>query len=98
MYSHHKEGKFEANIYNILNNKNKKIMVIATTLLFLAGSVMMFPTKIVLAKMLPGKSTNTFTVYVDTPSGSSIEETKKVTSCVTNILQKEKEVVDLELF
>ncbi|MDD2698058.1 MAG: efflux RND transporter permease subunit [Arcobacteraceae bacterium] len=98
MYSHHKEGKFEAFIHNILTNKSRKGIVILTTLLFLAGSVMMFPTKIVLAKMLPGKSTNTFTVYIDTPSGSSIEETKKVTSCVANILQKEKEVVDMELF
>lgn len=98
MYSHHKEGKFEAFIHNILVNKSKKTIVILTTLLFLAGAIMMFPTKIVLAKMLPGKSTNTFSVYIDTPSGSSIEETKKVTSCVTNILQNEKEVVDLELF
>jgi multidrug efflux pump subunit AcrB len=48
--------------------------------------------------MLPGKSTNTFSVYIDTPSGSSIEQTQKVASCVTDILQKEPEVTDIEIF
>ncbi len=98
MHTHHKENRFETFIYNILLSPSKKTLVIVTTLLFLAGSIMMFPTKIVLAKMLPGKSTNTFTVYIDTPSGSSISETKSVAMCITNILQKESEVVDMELF
>jgi multidrug efflux pump subunit AcrB len=89
---------FENFVYNILNSKTKKLLVIFITLGFLVGSIMMFPTKIVLAKMLPGKSTNTFSVYVDTPSGSSIEQTKKVASCVTDILQKEPEVTDIEIF
>jgi multidrug efflux pump subunit AcrB len=89
---------FENFVYNILNSKSKKLLVILITLAFLVGSVMMFPSKIVLAKMLPGKSTNTFSVYIDTPSGSSIEQTQKVASCVTDILQKEKEVTDIEIF
>jgi multidrug efflux pump subunit AcrB len=89
---------FENFVYNILNSKSKKLLVILITLGFLIGSIMMFPTKIVLAKMLPGKSTNTFSVYIDTPSGSSIEQTQKVASCVTDILQKEKEVTDIEIF
>jgi multidrug efflux pump subunit AcrB len=89
---------FENFVYNILNSKSKKLLVILITLGFLIGSIMMFPTKIVLAKMLPGKSTNTFSVYIDTPSGSSIEQTQKVASCVTDILQKEPEVTDIEIF
>jgi multidrug efflux pump subunit AcrB len=89
---------FENFVYNILNSKSKKLLVLLITLGFLIGSIMMFPTKIVLAKMLPGKSTNTFSVYIDTPSGSSIEQTQKVASCVTDILQKEPEVTDIEIF
>jgi multidrug efflux pump subunit AcrB len=61
-------------------------------------SIMMLPAKLVLAKMLPGKSANTYSIYVDTPSGSSIEETKKVTECIVSILQKEREVTDIETF
>jgi multidrug efflux pump subunit AcrB len=89
---------FENFVYNILNSKSKKLLVILITLAFLVGSVMMFPSKIVLAKMLPGKSTNTFSIYIDTPSGSSIEQTRDVANCVTNILQKEHEVTDIEVF
>ena len=88
----------ESFIYNILNSKTKKrLMIIATAVAFFL-SLMMFPTKLVLAKMLPGKSDNTFSIYVDTPSGSSIEQTKAVSSCVISFLKKEKEVMNIELF
>jgi len=91
-------SKLEGLIYNILDNKLKKTLVIVLTALAFFGSLMMFPTKIVLLKMLPGKSANTFSVYVDTPSGSSIEQTKQMSSCVIDILKKEKEVVNISLF
>lgn len=96
--AHHKSTKFESFIFEVLNNKSKKLIVVLVVLLTLFGSIMMIPTKLVLAKMLPGKSTNTFSIYIDTPSGSSIEQTKKVSKCVSNILQNEQEVTDLEIF
>ena len=97
---HHKyKGKkFENFIYGILNTKFRKIVVVLVVFGLLIGSIMMLPTQLVLAKMLPGKSTNTFTVYVDTPSGSSIEQTKKITGCITNILQVEENITDMEVF
>jgi multidrug efflux pump subunit AcrB len=70
--------KFEQFIFNILGSKLKHWMVIFLTLAALVGSVMMLPTKIVLAKMLPGKSANTYSIYVNAPTDSSIEETKKM--------------------
>ncbi len=96
--SHNHTAKFETFIFNILNSSPKKILVVLLVFASLAGSIMMFPTKIVLAKMLPGKSTNTFTVYIDTPSGSSVEQTKEVSLCIANILQKEDAVVNIENF
>jgi len=90
--------RYEKFIYKILEKKGLKNLVIIATLIALVGSVAMIPTKIVLAKMLPGKSANTFSVYVDLPTGSSIEETKKVTECVVDILKKEKEVTDIETY
>jgi len=53
---------------------------------------------VVLAKMLPGKSANTYSIYVDAPTGSSVTQTKKVTKCVTNILKNEKYVTDMEVY
>ncbi len=85
-------------IYGILDSKFKKRLVIGLVLLALVASVMMIPTKLVLAKMLPGKSANTFSIYVDTPSNSSIKQTKKATQCVVDILKQEKEVKNMEMY
>jgi len=97
---HHKHQgkKFENFIYDILDKPAKKALVVILVFASLFGSLMMFPTKTVLAKMLPEKSTNTYTVYIDTPSGSSIEQTKEVTQCTINILKKEKEITNLNVY
>jgi multidrug efflux pump subunit AcrB len=81
----------------IKNKKNKTIVLLVTLFAFLF-SVYLIPLEIVKAKMLPGKDSNTFTVYVDLPTGSSIYQTKKVTDGVVGVLQKEKEVLDSEVF
>jgi len=91
-------GTLEGLIYSILDKKSKKTLVIVLTILAFFGSLMMFPTQMVLAKMLPGKSDNTFSIYVDTPTGSSIEQTKSMSSCVVDFLTKEKEVRNIALF
>jgi multidrug efflux pump subunit AcrB len=85
-------------IYNILGSKQKKSMVIILTAAAFFLSLLMFPSKLVLAKMLPGKSDNPFSVYVDTPSGSSIEQTQKVSECVIDVLKQEQEIMNIELF
>jgi len=90
--------RLETFVYNILVSPQKKKLVLLLTFLAFLGSVFMFPTNIVLAKMLPGKSTNTFSIYVDLPNGSSYDENQKVNQCVVSLLQKEKEVRDIEVF
>ena len=89
---------FEHFIFAILDSKVKKTLMIIATIVAFFLSLLMFPTKMVLAKMLPGKSANTFSVYVDTPAGSSIEQTKAVSSCVIDFLKKEKEVMSIALY
>lgn len=90
--------KFENFIYSILESKKKKRMVIFLTAAAFVLSLLMFPTKIVLAKMLPGKSANTFSVYIDAPVGSSIVQTKKLSTCVIDILKHEEEIENMSLF
>jgi len=88
----------EETIYNIVSCKKKQRKVGFIVLGFLIFSVMMIPTKIVLAKMLPGKSANTFTVYVDTATNSTIDQTNEVVECVVRNFKKEKEVINMEMF
>ena len=90
--------RFERFVYSLLVEERKKKLVLLFTFLAFVVAVLMFPTKIVLAKMLPGKSTNTFSVYVDLPVGSSYQETNNVNTCVVSIVQKEKEVQNIEVF
>ena len=90
--------KFENFVFNILGSHAKQWLVIVVTLVALAASIMMLPTKLVLAKMLPGKSANTFSIYVHAPTNSSIEQTRAVTQCVLGVLKKEKEVTDIEAY
>jgi multidrug efflux pump subunit AcrB len=90
--------KFENFIYWILEKKFRKNMVIILTILAFFASLLMFPSGGVLARMLPGKSAATYSVYVDTPTGSSIEQTRKVTSCITDILKQEKEILNMSIY
>jgi len=90
--------KFEDLIFWILQSKFKKTMIILLTIVVFFASLLMFPTGGVLARMLPGKSAATFSIYVDTPTGSPMEKTKKVTTCIVDVLRNEKEVVDMSIF
>ena len=85
-------------IYAILSKKRNKFIVILLVLLSMIGAVMMLPSKLVLARMLPGKSANTFTIYVDTATDASVNETRRVTSCIVQNLEKEKEITDMEVY
>ncbi|WP_292663592.1 efflux RND transporter permease subunit [Nitratifractor sp.] len=90
--------RFENFVHAILESKSKKTLVILLTILALLGSVAMIPLKIVKAKMLPGKSDNTYSVYVTTPTGSSIEQTYKVSKCVVEQLKKEPQILNMEIY
>ncbi|WP_419770363.1 MAG: efflux RND transporter permease subunit [Candidatus Marinarcus sp.] len=81
----------------IQNRRNKTVVLLATLFLFLA-SIAFIPLVWVKAKMLPEKNANNFTIYVDLPNGSSINETKNVTDMIAEILQKEQEITDVEVF
>ena len=85
-------------IYKIVTNKSKHTLIGFIVLGFLIFSVAMIPTEILLAKMLPGKSANTFSIYVDTATNSTMEQTREVVECVAGVLKKEKEVLHMEMF
>ena len=92
-------SSFAKFVYWILDSKFRKFIVLLLTLLAFVGSIMMLgPVKLVKARMLPGKSDNTYSVYIDTPTGSSKSQTMQVAQCVIGELQNEPEVMNMELF
>jgi len=93
-----KQQKLENLIYEILINKKKRAIVLVITLLLFIGSVGLIPLEIVKAKMLPGKDSDTFSIYVDLPEGSSIHETKEVTTCIVKKLQKENIITSISVY
>ena len=90
---------FEGLVKRGLESKAQKTFILVGTLVaFILSVLMIAPTEIVKAKMLPGKNNDTFTIYVDLPNGSSVQQTAAVSECVTGFVKKEKEVLDTETF
>lgn len=91
--------KFQDAVFNGIQSPMKRnAILLATLAAFIVSVFMIAPTKIVLAKMLPGKNNDTFTIYTTLAEGSSIEQTKHVSECVSDFIKKEKEVQDFEVF
>jgi len=97
-HSHHKPPLLERIIHNILESTFKKFLVYFVTLILFAGAIYMIPSELVKAKMLPGKDSDSFSLYVDLPTGTSIDKTKEVTACISKILMEEDAVISSSVF
>ncbi|MDX3959461.1 efflux RND transporter permease subunit [Aliarcobacter skirrowii] len=90
--------RLEHIILDILNNKKKSMFVLVFTLILFIASVLTFPTKIVKAKMLPDKDSDSFSVYLDLKDGSSLKQTKSMVDCIAYTLQKNDNVLNVSAF
>ena len=90
--------KLEKFIYSILQSKSKSYLVYLITFILFTLSILTFPTKLIKAKMLPSKDSNTFSIYVDLQDGSSIKQTKEVTRCIVKVLQNNDNITNVSVF
>ena len=90
--------KLEKLIYDILQSRKKSFLVYLITFILFVLSIATFPTQIIKAKMLPSKDSDTFSIYVDLKDGSSINQTKEVTSCIASNLQKNENITNISVF
>ena len=90
--------RLENFILSILESKTKSFLVYFITFILFVLSIATFPTEIIKAKMLPGKDSNTFSIYVDLKDGSSKFQTKEVTRCIAKNLQKNELVTNISVF
>lgn len=92
------QKKLESIIYAILNDKKKSYLVYLITAALFFGSIALLPLEIVKAKMLPGKDSDSFSIYIDLPQGSAKAKTAEVATCVSNELKKMDEVTAISTF
>lgn len=85
-------------IFNILESKKKSFFVYFITFLLLFIAILFFPTNLVKAKMLPSKNSNSFSIYLDLKTNSSLKQTKEVSLCISKYLMKNKEVNNISIF
>lgn len=90
--------KLEKFIYSILQSSKKSNLVYLIISILFVLSIATFPTQIIKAKMLPSKDSDTFSIYVDLKDGSSIKQTKEVTSCIASNLQKNDNITNISVF
>lgn len=90
--------RLEKFILDILNSKTKINLIYLITLILFILSILTFPTKIVKAKMLPNKDSDSFSIYLDLKDGSSKYETKEVVDCVVKNLQDEENITNISAF
>ncbi|MBL0031118.1 MAG: efflux RND transporter permease subunit [Bacteroidetes bacterium] len=79
-----------------LENKKKRVFLLAGTVLLLLGSAAMFFTKSVVVKMLPFDNKNEFQVVIDMPEGSTLERTAAVTKEIAQYLSDNPAVVSYQ--
>ena len=90
--------RLEKFILDILNSKRKINLIYLITLILFILSILTFPTKIVKAKMLPNKDSDSFSIYIDLKDGSSKYETKEVVDCIVKNLQDEENITNISAF
>jgi len=91
-------NKIENFTYSVLKNRKKQSFILFGTLFVFLLSVALIPSEIVLAKMLPGKDSNTFSIYLDMPNNTSVYKTKEIAKCIVDRVKKEREVSNIETF
>ncbi|MFV7790230.1 efflux RND transporter permease subunit [Aliarcobacter lanthieri] len=90
--------KLEKIILDILNSNSKVKFIYLITLILFILSILTFPTKIVKAKMLPSKDSDSFSIYIDLKDGSSLNQTKEVVDCVVKNLKDDENILNISAF
>ncbi|RBQ29398.1 efflux RND transporter permease subunit [Aliarcobacter vitoriensis] len=90
--------RLEKIILDILNSSSKIKMVYLITIILFILSILTFPTKIVKAKMLPSKDSDSFSIYIDLKDGSSLNQTKEVVDCVVKNIQDDENITNISAF
>lgn len=102
----HHEGVSDSRLSNlfrkimhwVIDDKKHSIMLGSIVVLMLMGSVSMVLFKSVKVKMLPFDNKSEFQILVDMPEGKTLDETRKFTRELSDLLNSHKEIKSIQTY
>lgn len=85
-------------IEGMILQKRKRWLFLGGVAILLLGSLSLFYTKAVPLKMMPFDNKSEFQIVIDTPEGTTLEETAKVAKAIGDYLATINEVTDYETY
>jgi multidrug efflux pump subunit AcrB len=89
---------YEKNLTRLIESRTKRYAFLGLVLVLLLVSFVLIPTKLMLVKMLPFDNKSELQVVIDTPEGTSLEETAAVTRELGEYLRRVPEVSNFQAY
>lgn len=89
---------YERNLRGLLERPFKRFIALALVILLLGGAIILLPLKLVTVKMLPFDNKSELQIIIDTPEGTTLEETGAVSREIGEYLRTVPEVSDYQLY
>jgi multidrug efflux pump subunit AcrB len=89
---------YEKNLRGLLEHKGKRLVGLIVVLIMMGGAVVLVPLKLVTVKMLPFDNKSELQVMIDTPEGTTLEETAALSQKIGNYLKTVPEVTNYQSY
>ena len=89
---------YEKSLRGLLESNIKRIVAFLIVIILLGGSVMLLFFKFVTVKMLPFDNKSELQIIIDTPEGTTLEQTAAVSREIGEYLKKVPEITDYQIY
>jgi multidrug efflux pump subunit AcrB len=89
---------YERNLTRLIESRPKRYVFLGLVVILLLASFVLIPTKLMLVKMLPFDNKSELQVVIDTPEGTSLEETAGATRELGEYLKTVPEVLNFQTY
>ncbi len=89
---------YEKNLRGLLDSRGKRLAGLLLVLVLMGGAVMLVPLKLVTVKMLPFDNKSELQVIIDTPEGTTLEETAALAREIGEYLKTVPEVTHYQSY
>ncbi len=89
---------YERNLRGLLESKGKRFRFFLLVFVLLIGAMLLVPAKLTRVKMLPFDNKSELQVVIDTPEGTSLEETAAATRAISEYLKSVPEVLNYQTY